>query len=149
MVHLLPHINVSLNALATLLLVVAFVLIKQKREEAHKKVMLATVFVSGLFLCSYLIYHFNAGSKRFPTDTDVAPLVARYFYYFVLLTHVLLAAVVPILVVLSVALGLKGNRAAHKRVVKWAWPIWLYVSVTGIVVYVMLYQMYVPTEVAG
>lgn len=146
MIEWLPHINVSLNGLATLLLIVGFVLIKQKREKAHKRVMLATLGVSIAFLTCYLIYHFNVPSKPFPKDTDVAPLAARYFYYGLLLSHILLAATVPFLAIGSIYLGLTGKIAGHKRLSKWTWPIWLYVSVTGVIVYVMLYQVYyVPT----
>jgi putative membrane protein len=145
-IEYLPHINVSLNALATVLLIVGFVLIKRKQEQAHRKVMLATLAVSALFLVCYLIYHFNieGGSKKFPTDTDVAPLAARYFYYALLLSHVLLAMAVPFLALGSVYLGLKGKREAHKRLSKWTWPIWFYVSITGVIVYLMLYQIYTP-----
>lgn len=145
MIELLPHVNVSLNGLATLLLVIGRVLIYQKREKAHRNVMMAALVVSGLFLCCYLVYHFNVPSKKFPTDTDVAPLAARYAYYAILLSHVLLAITVPFLAIASIYYGLKDNRVAHRRVVAWSWPIWLYVSVTGIIVYAMLYQIYVPT----
>ncbi len=144
MIEILPHINVTLNGLATLLLVIGRILIYQKREKAHRNVMMATLMVSILFLGCYLVYHFNVPSKKFPTDTDVAPLAARYTYYVILLTHVLLAITVPFLAISSIYLGLKDYRAAHRRVVAWAWPIWLYVSVTGIIVYLMLYQIYVP-----
>ncbi|MFK7736726.1 MAG: DUF420 domain-containing protein [Pirellulaceae bacterium] len=146
MIEYLPHINVSLNALATVLLLVGFVLIKRKQEQAHRKVMLATLAVSAVFLACYLVYHFNieGGSKKFPTDTEVAPLAARYFYYALLLSHVLLAMAVPFLALGSVYLGLKGRREAHKRLSKWTWPIWFYVSITGVIVYLMLYQIYNP-----
>ncbi|MFN3193659.1 MAG: DUF420 domain-containing protein [Aureliella sp.] len=146
MIEWLPHINVSLNALATVLLIVGFILIKKKQEQAHKKVMLAAMCVSALFLMFYLTYHFNieGGSKQFPTDTSVAPLAARYFYYGLLLTHVLLAMTVPFLAIGSIYLGLKGKRESHRRLSKWTWPIWLYVSVTGVLVYLMLYQIYLP-----
>lgn len=144
MIELLPHVNVSLNALATLLLVVGRILIHQKQEKAHRNVMMATLVVSTVFLCCYLVYHFNVPSKKFPTDTEVAPLAARYTYYAILLSHVLLAVTVPFLAIASIYYGLKENRAAHRRVVAWSWPIWLYVSVTGIIVYLMLYQIYLP-----
>ena len=144
MIEWLPHINVSLNGLATILLIVGFVLIKQKREDAHRKVMLTTLGVSAAFLVCYLIYHFNVPSKKFPTDTEVAPVAARYFYYGLLLSHVLLAATVPVLAIVTIVLGLKGKRQAHRKLAKWTWPIWLYVSVTGVLVYLMLYQIYVP-----
>ena len=144
MIELLPHVNVSLNGLATVLLVVGRILILQKKEKAHRNVMMATLVVSALFLCCYLVYHFNVPSKKFPTDTEVAPLAARYTYYAILLSHVLLAVSVPFLTIASIYYGLKDNRAAHRRVVAWAWPVWLYVSVTGIIVYLMLYQIYLP-----
>lgn len=147
MVQWLPHINVSLNGLATVLLLIGFVLIKRGRHKAHKNVMLATLGVSIAFLISYLIYHFNVTSKPFPKDTSVAPLMARYIYYGILLTHVLLAAVVPFLALGSIYLGLRDRREAHRRLSKWTWPIWLYVSVTGVIVYLMLYQIYVPPKV--
>lgn len=146
MIEWLPHVNVTLNSLATVLLIAGFVLIKRKQEKAHRAVMLAALGVSALFLASYLTYHFNieGGSKKFPTDTSVAPLAARYFYYGLLLTHVVLAMAVPFLALGSVYLGMTDRRAAHKRLSKWTWPIWLYVSVTGVLVYLMLYQLYLP-----
>ena len=143
-VHVLPHVNAALNALASVLLVTGFVLIKRRREKAHKWVMLACFGVSVVFLASYLTYHFSipGGSRRFPTDEAVAPAVARYFYYAILLTHVVLAAAVPFLAVATIWLGLADRRQAHNRLAKWTFPIWLYVSVTGVVVYAMLYQLY-------
>lgn len=144
MVEWLPHINVSLNALATLLLVIGFILIKQRKEQAHRSVMLATFAVNVVFLVCYLTYHYYAGSKQFPRDPNVAPDVVRYFYYGLLASHVLLAAAVPFLAVITIYFGLAGKRASHKRLAKWTWPVWLYVSVTGVIVYLMLYQIYVP-----
>ena len=142
MLQWLPHVNVTLNAIASLLLVLCFVLIRQRRERAHRNVMLATFAVSTLFLMSYLTYHFQVPSKKFPVDPEVAPAAARYFYYVLLASHVLLAMSVPFLAIAAIVLGLRDNRAAHRRVVRYAWPIWLYVSVTGVVVYLMLYQIY-------
>ncbi len=147
MVEWLPHINVSLNALATLLLIAGYVLIKQKREAAHRNVMLATFGVNMIFLVCYLTYHYYAGSKSFPRDPEVAPNIVRYFYYGMLASHVLLAATVPFLAIWTIYLGLKGHRERHRRIAKWSWPIWLYVSVTGVLVYLMLYQIYVPKAV--
>ena len=149
MVEWLPHVNVSLNALATLLLVIGFVLIKQKRETAHRNVMLSTFGVNVVFLVCYLTYHSYAGSKQFPRDPSVASDAVRYFYYGLLASHVLLAATVPFLAVWTIYLGLKGQRERHRRIAKWSWPIWLYVSVTGVIVYLMLYQIYVPKELAN
>jgi uncharacterized membrane protein YozB (DUF420 family) len=148
-IEYLPHVNVSLNALATILLIAGFVLIKQKRERAHQQLMLATFGVNIIFLVCYLTYHAYAGSKPFPTDPAVAPTLVRYVYYGVLLTHVVLAALVPFLAIGSIYLGLTQQRARHRRLSVITWPIWLYVSVTGIVVYLMLYQIYVPNTVSA
>lgn len=142
MIQWLPHVNVSLNALASLLLVLGLVLIKQRRERAHRNVMLATFAVSAVFLVCYLTYHFQVPSKKFPVDPEIAPVAARYFYYALLASHVILAMAVPFLAIAAIVQGLKDNRAAHRRIVRYAWPIWFYVSVTGVMVYLMLYQIY-------
>lgn len=142
MTQWLPHINVSLNALASILLVIGFLLIKQRRERAHRNVMIATFIVSAIFLVCYLTYHFQVPSKQFPTDPAVAPVAARYFYYALLASHVILAMSVPFLAIAAMVYGLKNNRPAHRRIVRFAWPIWLYVSITGVMVYMMLYQIY-------
>ncbi len=149
MIELLPHINVSLNAAATVLLILGLVLIKSKRAAAHKNVMLATFGVNVVFLVCYLTYHAYAGSKAFPKDPAVAPTFVRYIYYGVLLTHILLAALVPFLALGSIYLGLKGNLEQHRRLSVITWPVWFYVSITGIVVYLMLYQFYVPVAVVS
>lgn len=146
MVHWLPHINVSLNCLATVLLLAGYVLIKQKKERAHRAVMLATFGVSVVFLMCYLTYHFNVPSKPFPKDPDVAPPWVRYGYLAMLASHIVLAAIVPLLAVRSIYLALKGRIDEHRRVARIAWPIWLYVSITGILVYLMLYQIFVAPE---
>jgi putative membrane protein len=143
-VPLLPHVNATLNALATLLLIVGYVQIKRRQEQAHKWTMLACFGVSVVFLASYLTYHFNipGGSKRFPS---YPPVGVRYAYLAILLTHVVLAAAVPFLAVATIWLGLADRRQWHVRLAWWTFPIWLYVSVTGVVVYLLLYQLYPPT----
>ena len=140
----LPHVNASLNALAALLLIVGYVVIKRRQEALHKWLMLVCFGVSVIFLTSYLTYHFNipGGSKRFPS---YPPNAVRYGYYGLLLTHVVLAAAVPFLAVATIWLGLADWRQAHRKLAWWTFPIWLYVSVTGVVVYLMLYQIYPPT----
>jgi putative membrane protein len=140
----LPHLNVSLNALATLLLLLGWVLIKQKKEKAHRNTMWAAFATSSVFLVSYLIYHYFAGRRDFPKDPAVAPAVARYVYYVILGSHILLAMTVPFLAIGAIWAGMKDRRTTHRKIVKWAWPIWMYVSVTGVIVYLMLYQIYVP-----
>lgn len=135
----LPAVNASLNALATCLLVAGYALIKQRREQAHKWTMLACFGVSCVFLTCYLIYHFQVGSVRF---THRGP--ARFVYFTILISHVVLAALVPFLAVATIYTGLRDRRAAHRRLAWWTFPIWLYVSITGVVVYLMLYQIYPP-----
>ena len=139
----LPHLNAALNALATVLLIAGFAQIKRRQETAHKWTMLACFGVSVLFLTSYLTYHLNipGGSRKFPS---YPPDAVRYAYYGILLSHVLLAATVPFLAVATIWLGLTDRRAWHRKLAWWTFPIWLYVSVTGVIVYWMLYQLYRP-----
>jgi putative membrane protein len=132
----LPAVNATLNALATLLLLTGFVLIRNRRRVAHRNVMVTALACSTLFLTSYLIYHAHVGSVHFPgTGT------ARIVYFTILISHTLLAATVPILAGITVVRAFRGKFARHKRIARWTLPIWLYVSVTGVVVYWMLYQM--------
>ncbi len=133
----LPAINASLNALATVLLIVGYVLIKQRRETAHKWTMLTAFAVSVLFLACYLVYHAQAGSKSFSGPPPVS-----YVYYSILITHVVLAATVPMLAGLTIWWGYTDQRIRHVRLARWTFPIWLYVSITGVIIYVMLYQLY-------
>lgn len=143
MIEILPHINAALNATATVLLLTGFVLIKQRRESAHKWTMLACFGVSVVFLACYLTYHFNipGGSKRFPS---YPPVAVKYAYYGILLTHVVLAATVPFLALATIWLGLADRRRLHKKLAWWTFPIWLYVSITGVIVYLLLYQLFPP-----
>jgi uncharacterized membrane protein YozB (DUF420 family) len=138
-VEQLPSINATLNALAAILLVVGWVQIKTRRERAHKVSMLSAFVVSIAFLTCYLVYHFQVGSMPFQGPADVRPV-----YYSILITHVILAMTVPFLAGVTIYLGLKDRRAKHRRLARWTFPIWLYVSVTGVVIYVMLYQLYSP-----
>jgi putative membrane protein len=133
----LPAINASLNATAGLLLVVGLLLIKSRREVAHKFAMLAAFAVSMVFLGFYLYYHFHVGSVKF-----TGPQPIRTVYYVILLTHVVLAATVPFLAGWTIYLGFADRRAAHRRWAKRTFPIWLYVSVTGVIIYFMLYHLY-------
>ncbi len=132
----LPALNASLNALAAVLLVSGWVLIRQKRRDAHRACMLAALTASAAFLASYLVYHYNVGSVPFQKQGGI-----RTVYLTILFTHVVLAtAIVPlVLVTVSRALAAKFDR--HRQIARWTLPLWLYVSVTGVVVYVMLYRM--------
>jgi uncharacterized membrane protein YozB (DUF420 family) len=144
--HPLVHLNATLNAAATVLLVVGLVMIKRGRVTAHKRVMLTAFGVSTAFLICYLWYHYQVGSVEF-----THPGVIRYVYLVILLSHVLLAATVPVLAIWTIYLGLRAQvspdyRARHRRLAHWTYPIWLYVSVTGVVVYVMLYHLWPPAD---
>lgn len=138
-VHSLPAVNASLNGLATVLLLVGFAFIKRGRVTAHRNTMLTAFGVSVLFLACYLTYHFHVPSKTFPPVTVPG---LRPTYYLILLTHVLLAAAVPFLAVVTIWRALvTRDFARHKRIARITYPIWLYVSVTGVLIYVMLYQV--------
>lgn len=145
----LPHLNAALNVAATILLVLALLAITSGRVRRHKNLMLSALAVSAVFLAFYLLHKValyqatGQPNKRFPTDPAIASPAARYVYLTVLLTHLVLAMTVPFLALRAVFLAMKGRIVAHKRLVKYAYPIWLYVSVTGVVVYLMLYQIYV------
>ena len=138
----LPHLNASLNLIATILLVTGFVLIKQKREIAHRRAMLSCFGVSAAFLVSYTIYHVQVKSKAFPRDDYET--VFSIIYYVILATHVVLAALVPFLAAITIYLGLTDRRRWHRRLARWTFPIWLYVSITGVLVYLMLYWIFTP-----
>ena len=142
-IPLLPHVNAGLNTLATVLLVVGYVLIRRRQERLHQWTMLACFAVSVVFLTCYLTYHFNipGGSKKFPS---YPPPLVRFSYYGILLTHVVLAATVPFLAIATIWLGLADRRRWHVALARWTFPIWLYVSVTGVIVYLLLYQLYPP-----
>ena len=145
-VQVLPHLNALLNGLATVLLLAGYVLIKRRRETAHKRTMIACFVVSTMFLACYLVYHALAGSRKFPDD---APDGVRYAYLTILLTHVVLAMAVPPLAISTIVMGLLDRRAAHRRLARWTFPIWMYVSISGVAVYVMLYQIFPPDEVSS
>ncbi|MFL6264411.1 MAG: DUF420 domain-containing protein [Thermoanaerobaculia bacterium] len=135
-VHDLPAVNASLNALAAVLLVTGYVLIRRRHWIAHRNVMTAALACSALFLTSYLVYHAQVGSVRFPGTG--AP---RTLYLTILATHTVLAAAVPFLAGITVVRAWRRRYPQHKRLARWTLPIWLYVSVTGVVVYWMLYRM--------
>ena len=125
-----------------MLLLTGYYLIKHRREHAHKRAMLSAFVVSILFLTCYVIYHAQEGSVRF-----TGPPAAAYVYYSILIPHVLLAATVPVLAVLTIYFGL-SDQPRHRRIARWTFPIWLYVSVTGVLVYLMLYHLY-PAQSSG
>jgi len=132
----LPTVNASLNAMATVLLTTGWILIRRGNKRAHRAVMIAALVCSAGFLTSYLVYHYQVGSVRFQGTGLV-----RTVYFSVLITHTVLAAAVPVLAVITVLRAVKGRFAKHRAIARWTLPIWLYVSVTGVVVYWMLYRM--------
>ncbi|HKH47010.1 MAG TPA: DUF420 domain-containing protein [Thermoanaerobaculia bacterium] len=132
----LPAVNATLNSLATVLLIAAWVSIKRRRLIAHRNLMIAALVCSSLFLTSYLIYHAQVGSVRFQGTGPV-----RTVYFAILITHTVLAALVPFLVGITVWRAWRRRWDRHVRIARWTLPVWLYVSVTGVVVYWMLYQM--------
>ena len=132
----LPAVNASLNAIAGTLLVAAYVMIRRGRIAQHRALMLSAFSTSVLFLISYVIYHINAGSRPF---TGPGPL--RIVYFAILITHVVLAVAVVPLAVMTLRRGLARQDDRHRAIARWTFPIWLYVSVTGVIVYGMLYWL--------
>lgn len=133
--HVLPAVNATLNGTAAILLLWGYTMIRQRHIETHKRIMISAFAVSTLFLVCYLVYHAHVGSVKYMHTGAI-----RGIYYTILLTHVLLAFAVPPLALISLWRGWKGQYERHRRISKWTFPIWLYVSVTGVVVYLMLYQ---------
>lgn len=131
----LPAVNASLNALATLLLIYGYRLIRSGQREQHKKVMLSAFATSIVFLVCYLVYHYEVGSVPYPKHDWTRPL-----YFGILITHVILAATVPFLAIATLWRAFQERFDKHRKIAKIAFPIWLYVSITGVIVYLMLYQ---------
>lgn len=133
----LPAVNATLNGISAVLLVIGYVLVRQRKLEQHRRVMIAAFSASVLFLICYVIYHANVGSRRFPGQGPI-----RSVYFFILISHIVLAALVPPMAIITLVRGLRERYDSHRVIARWTLPIWLYVSVTGVIVYVMLYQMY-------
>lgn len=135
--NLLPHINATLNATATALLLVARVMIAKGRVASHKRAMLAALAVSALFVTTYITYHYVAPIYVFRGYGWIRPV-----YYALLVSHVLLAALAIPLILTTAWFGLRRINARHRAFARWTWPLWMYVSVSGVVVYLLLYQLY-------
>lgn len=131
----LPLLNATLNGTAGLLLALGYLQIRQRHRDAHRGLMIAAFVTSALFLVSYTVYHASAGSRPYPGQGPI-----RAVYFTVLITHVVLAAAVLPLAIVTLARAWKGRFVAHARLARWTLPIWLYVSVTGVLVYLMLYR---------
>ena len=132
----LPALNATLNGISGVLLAIGYVLIRQRRKRAHRAAMLAAFVTSALFLVSYTIYHAQAGSRPFRGEGPI-----RTVYFTILISHVVLAAAVLPLAIVTLVRALRGRFDAHARIARRTLPIWLYVSVTGVLVYLMLYRM--------
>ena len=137
----LPAVNAGLNSIATMLLIIGRMLIKRGRVEAHRKVMLSAFGVSALFLTFYVAHK---ASKGFTNTTFNVEGVAKAAYLVLLSTHLVLAMAVPVLAILLIRWGLRDERARHRRLARVAWPIWMYVSVTGVAIYFLLYHLNPP-----
>lgn len=134
----LPAVNATLNGLSTVFLTLGYIFIKQNNQAAHRKCMLAAFTTSIVFLACYLTYHFSVVAvTKFQGTGWVRPV-----YFTILISHIILAVVIVPLILMSLYHGLRGNFERHKRISRWTWPLWMYVSVTGVIVYLMLYQIY-------
>jgi uncharacterized membrane protein YozB (DUF420 family) len=133
----LPLVNACLNGFAALLLLIGFVLIRQGRREAHLRFMLAAFCVSSLFLANYLYYHFNYSSNRFGGEGAI-----RSFYFVILVSHIVLAVVILPFIIRLLWLSYKERFGNHARLGRYVWPVWMYTSLSGVLVYLMLYQWY-------
>lgn len=136
-IHQLPALNATLNALSSILLATGYALIRTRRIAAHRACMLGAFGTSTLFLVSYVVYHWNAGSRPFPGRGPI-----RVAYFAILITHVILAAAILPLALVTLGHGLRARFDRHVRIARWTFPLWMYVSVTGVVIYLMLYQLY-------
>lgn len=136
-VSFLPHMNAVINSATFLCLVAGWVMIKRKQIDYHRTLMLSAFVLSGIFLVSYVIYHNNAESTPFGGIGFI-----RYVYFFILLTHILLAIVVVPFVLLALYFALSKQIGKHKKIVRWAYPIWLYVAASGVIVYLMISPYY-------
>jgi uncharacterized membrane protein YozB (DUF420 family) len=135
-----PALNATLNGVSAILIATGRTLIRshrRKKVQLHRACMISAVVTSSLFLVSYLYYHAHVGSVRFPGQGWVRPV-----YFALLISHTLLAATVVPLVLLTLTAALRGRFQRHRRIARWTYPIWLYVSLTGVVVYIMLYRIY-------
>jgi uncharacterized membrane protein YozB (DUF420 family) len=136
-VYDLPAINATLNGIATVLLGSGYVAIKQGRKDLHKALMISALVVSAAFLACYLVYHYHAGSKPYP---DLGWI--KTIYLVILIPHIILAAVMVPMILKTFWHAFRGEWEGHKKIARWTFPIWMYVSLTGVVIYLMLYQWF-------
>jgi putative membrane protein len=135
----LAPLNAILNSAAFVLLMAGFVFIKRKNIAAHRACMISALVVSAAFLISYLTYHWHVGDVRFGGSGFIRPV-----YFAILIPHVILAGTIVPLAMVTLYYALRRRFPSHRRIARWTWPLWIYVSVTGVVIYVMLYRLYTP-----
>ena len=143
-VEYLPHLNAALNAFAAAFLFAGYIFIRSGNKIAHRACMITAVSISGIFLVSYVIHRMHAPIFEFQGQG-----IIRVVYYAILVSHVILAIAIVPMVSLTVFNASKGHFNKHKKIARWTWPTWMYVSITGVIVYVMLYQIYPSPEFAG
>jgi uncharacterized membrane protein YozB (DUF420 family) len=136
-IPVLPHLNACLNATSAIFLVSGYTFIRRRRITAHRNCQLSAVISSTLFLASYLTYHYFHGATHFPGQG-----IARPIYFTILISHTILAVVIVPLVLVTLYRAARGDFVRHRKIARWTLPLWLYVSVTGVLVYLMLYQIY-------
>lgn len=136
-ISFLPHLNAILNSTSALLLLTGFKFIRLGRIQAHRNCQVTAVLTSTLFLISYLTYHYYHGATRFAGQGIVRPL-----YFTILITHTILAVVIVPLIIITLYRAMRGDFIRHRHIARWTLPLWLYVSVTGVIVYLMLYHIY-------
>lgn len=132
----LPTLNVILNFISAIFLLTGFIFIKRNKPSIHKRFMLLTLLTSTLFLISYLVYHFSVGSVPYPYHDWTRPL-----YFAILIPHVILSGIMIPFIIAAVRFALKEQFDRHKKLVRWVWPVWMFVSLSGIVIYLMLYRL--------
>ena len=140
----LPALNAFCNSTAAILLIAGLICIRRKAVRAHRACMLGAFGVSIVFLISYVVYHAHAGDVRFLGQGAIRPI-----YFTILISHVTLAFVIVPLAIVTLWRALSGRFDAHRKIARWAWPIWMYVSVTGVIVYLMLYRFYPHSPIAA
>jgi len=138
-IPVLPHLQAALNITTVCLISIAYYNIRQQNRAVHRKFMIAALVVSALFMISYLTYHSQVGNVKFAGEGGVRPI-----YFTILATHVILAALIVPMVIITAFHALRGSFERHKRIARWTFPIWLYVCVSGVIVYLMAFHIYPP-----
>jgi uncharacterized membrane protein YozB (DUF420 family) len=137
-IHDLPAVNASLNALSTVFLTLGYIFIKQRNQNAHRNCMISAFITSTIFLACYLTYHLTVKAvTKFQGQGIVRPI-----YFFILITHIILAVTIVPMILVTLSRALRQRFDRHKKIARWTWPLWMYVSVTGVIVYMMLYRWF-------